>query len=53
MVFDLVRGLGAQRGECEINVLRASLIGDSDGTAPSGFDPFGFMPASSDVDGTE
>jgi len=53
MVFDLVRSLGAQRGECEVNVLGEFPIGTRDRLAPAGFDPFGLVPGSVDRDGIE
>ena len=53
MVFDLVRGLGAKKGELEVNVLAEFPLGDSDDPAPQGFDPFGLAPGSEDRDGIE
>ena len=53
MVFDLVRGLGARRGECEVNVLGLFPLNRSSEPAPSGFDPFGLAPGSEDRDGIE
>lgn len=52
MVFDLVRGLGADKGECEVNVL--SLFPFSDpGTVANDFDPHGPASASPDRGGAE
>lgn len=53
MVFDLVRGLGAHRGEFEINVLGEFPLSTGGGPAPPGFDPFGLAPSSEDQDGIE
>lgn len=53
MVFDLVRGLGAHRGEFEVNCLAEFPLTRSQASAPSGFDPFGLTPGSSDRDGIE
>lgn len=53
MVFDLVRGLGAHRGEFEVNVLSEFPLSTGGGDAPPGFDPFGLTPSSEDQDGIE
>ncbi len=53
MVFDLVRGLGAHRGEFEMNVLGEFPLSTSSRNAPQDFDPFGLAPSSEDSDGIE
>lgn len=48
MVFDLVRGLGADKGEFEINVLSLFPLNDTGPPTAPDFDPFGPSPGSSD-----
>ncbi len=52
MIFDLVRGLGARRGEVEVNTLGMFPFGSSEPSSSSG-DAFGFSPASNDRGGIE
>lgn len=52
MVFDLVRPLGADAGELEVNVLAEFPLGSSQSEADD-FDPIGLTPSSRDRDGIE
>ncbi|MFO1092291.1 MAG: hypothetical protein U0992_03125 [Planctomycetaceae bacterium] len=53
LFFDLVRGLGAQRGEFETNVLALVPIGGPGRVGTRGYDPFGLYPAATDHHGIE
>ncbi len=53
MVFDLVRGLGADRGEFEVNVLSLFPVNRSRATSATSFDPFGPAAGSLDRGGIE
>ena len=53
LVFDLIRSLGAQRGEFEANVLAMFPIGNENSTGTNDFDPFGPAPGSNDEHGIE
>jgi hypothetical protein len=53
LFFDLVRGLGAHRGEFEMNVLGMFPLNRTGPGGPQDFDPFGLFPGSQDEGGVE
>lgn len=53
LFFDLVRGLGAHKGEFETNVLGLVPIGGPGRVGTRGYDPYGLYPAGTDHHGIE